>query len=196
SASSPQASPTASTSRSSRSASSPRSAPPCASGASAPPPPRAASPFFPSGARRAEGRADLLERLALGVDTEEGGDERGAAHEGGGEGVGAGERGAAAALDHRAEERRPGEAAERGAEGVEDRDRDGAHLERKHFAHGEVGGAGGSGGDEEDRAPAQGERGRAQGAGGERFAGREERDAGQRVGERDHDAPPDGVEEP
>ena len=103
--------------------------------------------------------------------------------------------GAAAALDQRAEERRRGEAADAGADRVEDRDRDRAHLQREHFAHREVGGARRRGREEEDRGPRERLRVRIEEALHERQAGQRERDARQRIGRRDHAAPAHAVEE-
>src|SRR5579859_3101574 len=69
---------------------------------------------------RAERRADRFEGLTLRVNAKECGDKRGGAHEPAGQPVGAEKGRAAAALDHGTEERRAGEAAERGPGRIED----------------------------------------------------------------------------
>ena len=68
--------------------------------------------------------------------------------------------GSAAGFDQRAEQRRRGETADAGADRVEDRDRERAHLEREHLAHRQVGRTRRRRGEEEHRRPRQRLRGR------------------------------------
>lgn len=81
------------------------------------------------------------------------------------------------------------------AYGVEDADCHGADLEREDLADGEVGRAGGGGGDEEDHGPAGGLSGRGEKVGLKESAGEEKQCSAECVGEGDHLLAADRVEE-
>ena len=93
-----------------------------------------------------------------------------------------------------AEQQRADDAAQPGADRVEQRDRHRAGLHREDLADRQVGGAGAGRGQEEHGAPAQRQGGRVQA--GQEQRGGDQQQAAADVADRDHDAPADGVEQP
>ena len=99
-------------------------------------------------------------------------------------------------LDEGREDRRRRHASRGEPEHVEHRDGEPAKLDGKELAHGEVGGTGRGGGDEEHGAPERGLGGGGEEAAHEQPAGDREEEARDRVGDGDHLPAADGVEEP
>src|SRR4030095_7410596 len=81
------------------------------------------------------------------------------------------------------------------ADRVEERNRDRPHLDGEDLAHGEIRRTGSGGGYEENRAQAHYLRGRSERLVREGVAHREEPDARQGIGRRDHLAAADAIEE-
>ena len=139
---------------------------------------------------------DALEDLALGLDAEEDLDDPADDHQRGAEEVPAAicvmssRRGV---VDELAEQQRPGDAAGRGADRVEERDAQRPGLHREDLADGQVGGAGAGRGEEEDHhaGDRQGDRVRAP----EAEARDAQQHAGEDVGAGDHPDAADGVEQ-
>ena len=90
----------------------------------------------------------------------------------------------------------PGDAADRGADGVEERDRQRARLHREDLRHGQVGRARARRGEEERRQQQRHEAPRAERAADEQDVEHDEHDGRAEVGAGDHRLAPDGVEQP
>ena len=138
---------------------------------------------------------DVLELLLLGLDAEEQLGDAADRHHHGADEEADRDLVLAAGVDQVAEEQRPGDAAGRGADRVEEGDRERPRLHREDLADGQVGGAGAGRGDEEDRQHEGHER-----PGREAVAEQEDAERrGQRrraeVGGGDHRLAPDRVEE-
>ena len=121
---------------------------------------------------RGQRLGDVLERLALGLHTEECRDDAAGDHQRRADVVAEGDRAdplttGGGVVDQLAEQQRAGDAAGGGADRVEERDAQRAGLHREHLAGGEVRRAGAGRGEEEDDAAHQGERDRGVGVQGQ-----------------------------
>ena len=146
--------------------------------------------------RKESGRTNGFELLTLGRSHEELCNQSGRDHQRGADQITAEHARARAGVDQRAEQPRSGNAAYPGPDRVEERNRKRANLQRKCLAHGEIGRACRGRGEEEDDAPGKRLLRRAERALREQSPASGEQDTRRDIGECNHRAASDHVEQP
>src|SRR5580692_5439482 len=139
--------------------------------------------------------AHRFERLALGGDAPAGFDQRGRGHQNRADHIAHGDAQARAGTDQHAEQQWAGDAADAGADGIEEGDGEGANLQRENLAHRQIRRACRRRGEEEYGHPGDGQRGRGEQVLAEQISGDGKQNAGERIGRRDHDLAADGIEQ-